>query len=102
MNNPELEAMLQQICNVLNVPIEDVKGTSKRREPSDTRKIFIYNAVHVRHAMGSHATTVILKSRSLVNPMIKSYLDLLFSDPEFRAKASLVEKELKAQNQVAV
>lgn len=94
MNEFELKILLEKICAILGVPVALVKSNSREQAFCDARTIYVALAAKTG-AKGTLITSLINKSRFLLNDGYKRYLDLLQYNSVFREKVLLVERGLK-------
>ncbi len=91
MKHTDLEALLKQICDVLQVPVKDVKSTSRIPANCDVRKIFAKKAVEFNPTMSlGTIARVINRHRTSIYSMQDLYLDYIQYDITFREKAEKV------------
>lgn len=107
MNEQELQQLLQTICDVLQVKIEDVKGLSRKSNLIDVRTIFVAKAnmsfpkKDYKHYVAIKIMRIINRDRTLFYCTIERYLNYLqFNDP-FLQKVKQVERALKEVQSVA-
>ena len=90
-DSKELEDVLVSICDVLNINVKAVKGSSRAREQVEARQIFFYI---VKEVIKTKATLnniggVVNRDHASVIYGCKMTKDLMYSSPIFKKKVDI-------------